>query len=167
TVNAHHLYFSTPEFPDQKLSVEQVLRFKDSEWIQKCVALSKDCSMDVINQSIAKLKELKELSPDVPHKILAVGCSIQHAIDLEKWYEESGFKTILIHSDMEKNLQKARFSAIENNECDVVVSVNMLMEGYDHKYLTILSIFRPYKSLNAFAQVIGRVLRAIPKEEIR
>ncbi|MEX3012819.1 hypothetical protein AB3538_14750 [Acinetobacter baumannii] len=40
------------------------------------------------------------------------------------------------------------------------------MEGYDHKYLTILSIFRPYKSLNAFARVIGRVLRAIPKEEI-
>lgn len=167
TVNAHHLYFSTPEFPNEKLTVEQVLRFKDSEWIQKCVALSKDCSMDVINQSIAKLKELKELSPDVPHKILAVGCSIQHAIDLEKWYEESGFKTILIHSNMEKNIQKAKFSSIENNECDVVVSVNMLMEGYDHKYLTILSIFRPYKSLNAFAQVIGRVLRAIPEEEIR
>lgn len=167
TVNAHHLYFSTPEFPNEKLTVEQVLRFKDSEWIQKCVALSKDCSMDVINQSIAKLKELKELSPEVPHKILAVGCSIQHAIDLEKWYEESGFKTILIHSNMEKNIQKVKFNSIENNECDVVVSVNMLMEGYDHKYLTILSIFRPYKSLNAFAQVIGRVLRAIPEEEIR
>jgi superfamily II DNA or RNA helicase len=42
----------------------------------------------------------------------------------------------------------------------------MLMEGYDHKYLTILAIFRPYKSLNAFAQIVGRVLRAIPEKEI-
>ncbi|MFI8026393.1 helicase-related protein, partial [Acinetobacter baumannii] len=67
---------------------------------------------------------------------------------------------------MDKISQEQKFQSIENNECDVVVSVNMLMEGYDHKYLTILSIFRPYKSLNAFAQVIGRVLRAIPKEEI-
>ncbi|MFX4713328.1 helicase-related protein, partial [Acinetobacter baumannii] len=64
---------------------------------------------------------------------------------------------------MDKISQEQKFQSIENNECDVVVSVNMLMEGYDHKYLTILSIFRPYKSLNAFAQVIGRVLRAIPK----
>jgi superfamily II DNA or RNA helicase len=167
TVNAHHLYFMTPEFPDERLTVEQVLRFKDFEWIQKCVALSKECSMDVINHSLIKLKELREISPDVPHKILAVGCSIQHAEDLQRWYEETGLKSILIHSNMEKNTQAAKFKSIENHECDVVVSVNMLMEGYDHKYLTILSIFRPYKSLNAFAQVIGRVLRAIPEEEIR
>ncbi|MGK0583905.1 hypothetical protein ACSFCO_18090, partial [Proteus mirabilis] len=40
------------------------------------------------------------------------------------------------------------------------------MEGYDHKYLSILSIFRPYRSLNAFAQVVGRILRAIPENEI-
>ncbi|WP_216070532.1 helicase-related protein, partial [Acinetobacter sp. TUM15509] len=91
----------------------------------------------------------------------------QHAEDLQRWYEEAGLKSILIHSNMEKNIQTAKFKSIENHECDVVVSVNMLMEGYDHKYLTILSIFRPYKSLNAFAQVIGRVLRAIPEEEIR
>ncbi|MCU4568838.1 DEAD/DEAH box helicase [Acinetobacter ursingii] len=167
TVNAHHLYFITPEFPDERLTVEQVLRFKDSEWIQKCVALSKECSMDVINHSLIKLKELREISPDVPHKILAVGCSIHHAEDLQRWYEEAGLKSILIHSNMEKNIQTAKFKSIENHECDVVVSVNMLMEGYDHKYLTILSIFRPYKSLNAFAQVIGRILRAIPEEEIR
>ena len=42
----------------------------------------------------------------------------------------------------------------------------MLNEGYDHQYLTIAALFRPYKSLNMFAQIIGRVLRAIPDEKI-
>ncbi|MCC8415575.1 helicase [Photorhabdus laumondii] len=58
------------------------------------------------------------------------------------------------------------FRNIENHQCDVVISVNMLMEGYDHKYLSILAIFRPYRSINAFAQVVGRILRAIPDDEI-
>lgn len=55
---------------------------------------------------------------------------------------------------------------VEHHQCDVVISVNMLMEGYDHKYLTVLAIFRPYRSLNAFAQVVGRILRVIPEPEI-
>ncbi|MFI7825048.1 DEAD/DEAH box helicase, partial [Acinetobacter baumannii] len=166
TINAQNLFFTTPEFPNEKLTIERVLEFKDSEWLQKSVALSKECSMDVIEHSLSKLATLREISPNVPHKILAVGCSIAHAEDIQNWYTSRGVKSILIHSEMDKISQEQKFQSIENNECDVVVSVNMLMEGYDHKYLTILSIFRPYKSLNAFAQVIGRVLRAIPKEEI-
>ncbi len=166
TINAQNLFFTTPEFPNEKLTIERVLEFKDSEWLQKSVALSKECSMDVIEHSLSKLATLREISPNVPHKILAVGCSIAHAEDIQNWYTSRGVKSILIHSEMDKISQEQKFQSIENNECDVVVSVNMLMEGYDHKFLTILSIFRPYKSLNAFAQVIGRVLRAIPDKEI-
>ena len=40
------------------------------------------------------------------------------------------------------------------------------MEGYDHHYLSIVALFRPYRSLNAFAQVVGRILRAIPDDLI-
>lgn len=166
TINAQNLFFTAPEFPNEKLTVERVLEFKDSEWLQKSVALSAECSMDVIKHSLGRLKELKDISLNVPHKILAVGCSIQHAEDLHKWYSSHGVNSILIHSDMDRSSLDSKFQAIENNECDVVVSVNMLMEGYDHRYLSILSIFRPYKSLNAFAQVVGRVLRAIPESEI-
>lgn len=60
----------------------------------------------------------------------------------------------------------AAFRLIDNHRCDVVISVNMLMEGYDHRYLTVLALFRPYRSENAFAQIVGRVLRAIPADEI-
>jgi len=160
-VNSKDLFFTLPENLDKKFSVEEVLEFKDKEWVEKSIALSEECSLDVIKQSIIELKQFKDKSPNVPHKILAVACSIKHAEDVCKWYEEQNMETVLVHSGMGKNLRQ-----IDNNECQVVVSVNMLMEGYDHKYLTVLSIFRPYRSLNAFAQVVGRILRAIPAGEI-
>ncbi|HHN8373645.1 TPA: DEAD/DEAH box helicase [Morganella morganii] len=166
TVNAHEIYFYTPDLPDVKLTKEQVIILKDKEWLEKSIALSKDCSLDVIRHSIEKLHELKSSSPNVPHKILAVGCSIAHAEDLFIWYKEQGLKSVIIHSEMDDDEKDHAFSEIDRNNCDVVISVNMLMEGYDHKYLTVLAIFRPYRSLNAFAQVVGRILRAIPENEI-
>lgn len=166
TVNAHELYFTLAEQPDVRLSKDEVLALRDREWLERSVALSPECSKDVIARSIANLHELRKTSPKVPHKILAVGCSISHAVDLQTWYQNEKLTTTIVHSDMEAPDLEAAFRAIDNNECDVVISVNMLMEGYDHRYLTVLALFRPYRSINAFAQIVGRVLRAIPAEEI-
>ncbi|WP_320173405.1 DEAD/DEAH box helicase family protein [Maridesulfovibrio sp.] len=166
TVNANKLYFTLPEKPNVQLNLQAVLELKDTEWIEKSVALSENCSKDVIQHSILKLTELNKISPNVPHKILAVGCSIKHAEDLHLWYQEAGLESVIVHSKMEDEAQLAAFKSIDLNLCQVVISVNMLMEGYDHKYLTILALFRPYRSENAFAQVVGRVLRAIPESEI-
>ncbi|HDR1103172.1 DEAD/DEAH box helicase [Pasteurella multocida] len=167
TVNAHELYFTLPESPDKQLTLEEVMELKEQEWIEKCVSLSKDCSLDVIDRSIEQFNSLKELSPKVPHKILAVGCSIKHAEDIASWYKEKGMNVVIIHSDMPYEEQQDVLMRIENHQCNVVVSVNMLMEGYDHRYLTVLALFRPYRSINAFAQIVGRVLRVIPDNEIR
>ncbi|MFP2960577.1 DEAD/DEAH box helicase [Myxococcus sp. 1LA] len=166
TVNAHELYFTVPELPGKKLSKEDVLALKEREWLEKSVALSESCSKDVIQHSVRKLKQFKEASPKVPHKILAIGCSIRHAEDLHEWYKEHGLESVIVHSEMEADELEASFRAIDTHQCQVVISVNMLMEGYDHQYLSTLAIFRPYRSINAFAQVVGRVLRAIPSNEI-
>nr|DAH08456.1 MAG TPA: Type I site specific restriction modification protein [Bacteriophage sp.]DAN36650.1 MAG TPA: Type I site specific restriction modification protein [Caudoviricetes sp.] len=167
TVNAHELYFTLPESPNKQLTLEEVLEFKEQEWIEKCISLSKDCSLDVIDRSIKQFNYLKESSPTVPHKILAVGCSIKHAEDIAAWYKDKGMSVVIIHSNMSHEEQQETLMKIENHQCNVVVSVNMLMEGYDHRYLTILALFRPYRSINAFAQIIGRVLRVIPNNEIK
>lgn len=167
TVNAHDLFFTMPDSPGIRFTKEQVLALKDQEWLERSVALSKECSMDVINHSVERLAELRKSSPDVPHKILAAGCSILHAEDLDRWYQSCGLKTVIVHSEMPSDELEVSFKRIDHHDCDVVISVNMLMEGYDHKYLSILSIFRPYRSTNAFAQIIGRVLRTIPDNEIK
>lgn len=165
TVNSKEMYFSMPN-DNHRYSKQEVLDLKDEEWVQRSVALSKECSELVIDKTIVKLNELKQLSPDVPHKILAVACSITHAEDVSQWYRDKGMSVVIVHSELDKEIIEDNLNLIENNLCDVVVSVNMLMEGYDHKYLSVLGIFRPYKSKNAFAQIVGRVLRAIPENEI-
>ncbi|EKO3502081.1 DEAD/DEAH box helicase family protein [Vibrio fluvialis] len=166
TVNANELYFTIAEQPDVRLTKDEVLQFKEKEWIEKSVALSEACSLDVIENSIQRLQELEDLSPKVPHKILAVGCSIKHAEDLLKWYKSKGLSSVIVHSEMAPETLKSAFEQINRHECKVVISVNMLMEGYDHRYLTLLALFRPYRSINAFAQIVGRVLRAIPEDEV-
>lgn len=148
------------------LSVADAKKQKDSAWVQKSIAMSDACSLEIIKRSIEELNTLKGLSPQVPHKIMASACSIKHAERLEQLYEEEGVRTVLIHSQQSREEQDQKFKDIEQHKVDVVVNVDMMGEGYDHKYLTIAALFRPYKSLNRFAQVIGRVLRAIPAEEI-
>jgi len=41
----------------------------------------------------------------------------------------------------------------------------MLGEGYDHPYLSIAAIFRPFRSALPYAQFIGRILRIVPDDE--
>ncbi|UZQ49566.1 hypothetical protein [Clostridium kluyveri] len=50
---------------------------------------------------------------------------------------------------------------IENHNVKVVINVAMLGEGYDHPYLSIAAIFRPFRNELPYIQFIGRVLRII------
>ncbi len=164
TLSSSEIYFIDDR--GQKLGIDEAKELHDEEWVQRSVALSDECSIEVIRSSIQELQELKKHSPEVPHKIMASACSIKHAERLFELYTKEGLKAILIHSKMPKNVQDEKFKDIELNKCDVVINVGMMGEGYDHQYLTIAALFRPYKSLNMFAQIIGRVLRAIPDDKI-
>lgn len=167
SIDSKEIYFTMPESPGKKFTVEEVLQFKDQDWLEKSIALSPECSVDVIDYSIKNLEELREISPSIPHKILAVGCSILHAEDLERCYRSKGLRTVLVHSGIHADDLEREFRRIDDHDCDVIISVDMLKEGYDHQYLNTLALFRPYRSLNAFAQIVGRVLRIIPEEKIR
>lgn len=164
TINSEELYFIDKD--GKKLSVDEAKKLHDDEWVQRSVALSDTCSLQVVQKSIEEWKELRKLSPNVPHKILAAACNINHAEKIFDLYKKEGMKPVLVHSKMDKRQIDINLKDIDNHIYDVVINVDMMKEGYDHKYLTILSIFRPYKSLNAYAQVIGRVLRIIPEKEI-
>jgi len=164
TLSSSEIYFIDDQ--GKTLSIEEAKELHNEEWVQRSVALSDECSLEVIRCSIQELRELKRHSPDVPHKIMASACGIKHAERLHELYTSEGMTAILIHSKMPKNIQDEKFKDIDLNKCDVVINVGMMGEGYDHQYLTIAALFRPYKSLNMFAQIIGRVLRAIPDEKI-
>lgn len=141
------------------------LNLRDEEWIRRSVAYSKECSQHVVDSSIKLLNEKKSLSK-VPHKIIAVACTVEHAIEIKQLYIDKGLKAEVIYSALDKFTKAKIKSDIENHRLDVIVHVNMLGEGYDHPYLSIGAIFRPYSSSLPYEQFIGRILRVIPSDEV-
>lgn len=164
TINSDEIFFIMDN--GELIDIEAAKNLREEDWVRKSVALSDACSLEIIKESIKQLNELNTISPGVPHKIMAAACSIKHAERLYELYTQQGIEAILVHSKMPIEEQEGKFKDIEQHRCQVVINVGMMGEGYDHKYLTIAAIFRPYKSLNQFAQLVGRVLRAIPENEI-
>lgn len=155
------MYF-TIDGTDKTYSLEEIkeLKIKDSDWISRKVALSKESNLGVIKKSIDKLN-IKRINTGNPHKIVAVACSIEHAEQLQYLYEQEGLNVALVHSGMDKDRLKEEFTKIDNHKVEVVINVALLGEGYDHKFLSIAAIFRPFRSDLPYQQFIGRVLRSI------
>ena len=142
-------------------SLEEVRKLKDEEWISRSVALSIESNKSIVDKSVERLKIKRERTNNNPHKIVAVACSIEHAEQLKRLYTETGLRVAIVHSKMDKQDLEKAFNDIETHQVDVVVNVALLGEGYDHKFLSIAAIFRPYRSDLPYQQFIGRVLRSI------
>lgn len=147
---------------DSEYTIDEIyaMNLKDSDWITKSIAYSIECSKKVVDSSIEFLNK-KIKNSNIPHKIIAIACSIKHAKQIAQLYEEAGIKTALIYSTLSKEDKDRIFKDIDNNRVQAVINVAMLGEGYDHPYLSVAAIFRPFRNELPYAQFIGRVLRYI------
>ena len=139
---------------------------RDEDWIRRSVAFSKECSEKVVCESIKLLEKKREFT-SVPHKIIAVACSIEHAEQIKQLYINHWYRAEVIHSKQTTEKQMETKNDVENHRLDVIIHVAMLGEGYDHIYLSVAAIFRPFRNELPYEQFIGRVLRAIPGEEVQ
>jgi len=146
----------------QPVDKDTALDLMDKNWVTRSVAYSKECSKTIVEMSIARLKE-KRKNGNCHHQIIAVACSIEHANEIKKLYEEQGLSAECVSSD---NPEKAEKAIIEykKGQIDVIVNVNMLGEGFDHANISIAAIFRPFRTLAPYAQFIGRSLRRLQDE---
>lgn len=155
------LYFTIEDDLSKKYTVEQLLEqgIKDEDYVSRSVAYSEECSKKVVDASIKLLEnKLRDNNP-IPHKIIAVACSIKHAEQIKKLYEECRYSATIIHSKLSNDeIEKAK-SDINNNRVRVVINVAMLGEGYDHPYLSVAAIFRPFRNALPYEQFVGRILK--------
>lgn len=163
------LYLTIDKDESKKYTVEELLELglRDEDWISRSVAFSRECSERVVKESIKLLDNKRRDGSKVPHKIIAVACSIDHAEQIKQLYIENGYKAEVIHSRKTSEEQKKIKQDIENHRLDVIIHVAMLGEGYDHPYLSVAAIFRPFRNELPYEQFIGRVLRTIPEAEVQ
>lgn len=133
------------EDDDELYTVEQILNNPDydEDWIARTVSFSDECKLSVIKKSEEILSE-KRKSTNVPHKIIAAAPNVDEAIRISEMYNENtNLAAVAVHNRLKPDQKKRIFNDIENHRYDVVVNVNMMGEGYDHKYLSVAAIFRP------------------------
>jgi|LFRM01.2.fsa_nt_gb superfamily II DNA or RNA helicase len=148
----------THEGSDEELTLEQVLEMKEQAWFSRGVALSIPCCETIVDRSIEKLRQKRDTG--FHHKIIAAAMSINHANQIKALYEARGLRTFIIHSRMPEDEQDNTMIEFERYG-DCIVQVGMLGEGYDHPPLSIAAIFRPFRTLSAYIQFVGRTLRSI------
>jgi DNA repair protein RadD len=139
-------------------TLEEVLALKEEAWFRRGVALAPECNQHIVEASIRRCLMLREKT-SFPHQIIAAACSVDHARQVRSLYDQRGFRAAEIHSNMASEEREVVLNALRDNRLDCVVQVQMLGEGFDHPRLSIAAIFRPFRSLSAYIQFIGRVMR--------
>jgi len=140
-------------------SLEDILKLRDKDWFSRGVALSRESNISIVDASIQWLNHLRETGTH--HQIIASACSIDHAREIRSLYEERGFAAREIHSDMGEEEREAILRDLRNFKLDCIVQVQLLGEGFDHKFLSVAAIFRPFRNLSPYIQFVGRIMRVI------
>lgn len=94
------------------------------------------------------------------HKSVAVfACTIDHATRLSEEFSSRGHSACVIHSKLSAIERDYNLKEWQSGRIKIAVSINVLVEGFDHPGLSCLVMCRPTKSPVVFVQAIGRVLR--------
>jgi DNA repair protein RadD len=139
-------------------TLEEVLALREEAWFRRGIALAPECNRHIVEASIRRCLMMREQN-GFHHQIIASACSVDHSRQVRSLYEKFGFRAAEIHSDMPEEDQEVVLNALRDNRLDCIVQVQMLGEGFDHPRLSVAAIFRPFRSLSAYIQFIGRIMR--------
>jgi excisionase family DNA binding protein len=148
---------------DNSYTLEEVLKLKEEEWFSRGVALSAACNKNIVENSLAKLEELRQTGTH--HQLIAVACSINHAKDIRTLYIERGYSAEVIHSKLTQDKQDEILRDLRSGALDCIIQVQMLGEGFDHPKLSVAAIFRPFRTLAPYIQFVGRIMRVVVQND--
>lgn len=151
------IYF-TYRGEDRRHTLDEVLALREEAWFSRGVALSEECNVHIVDESIARLKALRT-SKKVRHQIIAAACSVDHARQVRALYEQRGLRAQEIHSAMDEEDRESVLERLRRGSLDCIVQVQMLGEGFDHPPLSVAAVFRPFRSLAPYIQFVGRIMR--------
>lgn len=159
SVAPSELYF-TFRGMERRHTLDEVMRLREEAWFRKGVALAPECNRHIVEASIVRCLSLRERTGR-KHQIIAAACSVDHARQVRALYGERGLEAREIYAELDEDEKEAIFSELRQGRLDVIVQVQMLGEGFDHPPLSVAAIFRPFRSLSAYVQFVGRAMRVI------
>ena len=91
--------------------------------------------------------------------MIAFCCSISHAKSVYQEFTNAGISARLIHSDMETHEQFAAIDALKSKQTMILISVDMVAEGFDVPHVDGIICLRQTNSVSMWRQMCGRALR--------
>lgn len=88
--------------------------------------------------------------------------SIKHAEHVVASFRASGFSSDMIEGKMDERTRITRVRDLSSGKLHVLVSVDLISEGFDLPVITTALLLRPTQSLSLHLQQLGRPLRPYP-----
>ena len=163
-LSLYDYYSIKPDSADQLLIDSLQKRGVDGDYQQK--ELNK--VMDV-RPSLERLcLTIKQYVPGKKGIVYAI--SIQHAEHIAEYYRENGIKAVAISSktplaERQELIERFKSSSLpsslksQDDEIEVLVSVDLFSEGFDCPDVEFIQLARPTLSLAKYMQMVGRGLR--------
>lgn len=92
-------------------------------------------------------------------KTIVFAVNIKHAELLTEAYKKAGFSSEILHSKIDKKLNKEVVERFRKGYIKILISVNMITTGFDVPDTDMAVIARPTKSQNLYKQMVGRIMR--------
>lgn len=96
---------------------------------------------------------------------LAFTVDVQHSVDLADAFQKAGIKAYAISGKTPKEDRRKLIQMYSEGSIQVLISCQVLLEGFDAPRATVALCCRPTKSKLLYTQSIGRVLRPYPAPE--
>lgn len=82
-----------------------------------------------------------------------------HAESIKERYLKEGIPAELITGDLDSNSRKKMVERFTTGETKVLVSIDVISEGFDLPTIEVVSLLRPTASTSLYLQQVGRGLR--------
>jgi DNA repair protein RadD len=107
------------------------------------------------------IKHYRKLGGD--QQAIAFCCNVNHAVSVRDSFETAGIGSeLLLGNTSDRDAVVARFAS---GQTRILVTVDVVSEGFDIPAAGCAILLRPTKSLGLYLQQVGRVLRPAPGKE--
>lgn len=120
--------------------------------------------INVKNRNELIVREYKKIAPG--EKSLCFTVNIAHAKELTQEFLNAGISCAAVHGEISRTSRDRRIEEFKNGDLQVLVSCQILTEGFDEPSISCLLMARPTLSKVLYMQMIGRGSRIYPGKKI-
>lgn len=121
-------------------------------------------AINVRNRNEIIVNEYKKISPG--EKALCFAASILHSQEIAKEFTRQGIPCASVNGELTKKQRSEYIQSFKNGDLKVLVSCQILTEGFDEPSITCLLMARPTLSKVLYMQMIGRGSRLYPGKNV-